>query len=203
MNKLSLILLLSCALSLKSYAQEQSYPRFTYGVEWSYISTLHSTWHYNFFSPEGYRMNTRGSETMYRSNGEAYVNAGYNFDENWNLSLYIGLTGLNDLHKAVPVTLRGTYYFGCNPLSDRWFSYMEAGSGISLKLPSQEIFACKAGGGYRISLSRNTKIDFMLAVKVTYTHPDIFYDQVKIDFNKINKNGMALTSIALGMGVRF
>ena len=148
-------------------------------------------------------MNTRGSETMYRSNGEAYVNAGYNFDENWNLSLNIGITGLADIHKAVPLTLRGTYYFGDNALTDRWFSYIEAGSGFSLKMPPQEIFACKTGGGYRISLSRNTKIDFMLAVKVTYTHPEIIHEDVKIEMDKINKNDMIMTAISLGMGVKF
>ena len=70
-------------------------------------------------------------------------------------------------------------------------------------MPPQEIFACKTGGGYRISLSRNTKIDFMLAVKVTYTHPEIIHEDVKIEMDKINKNDMIMTAISLGMGVKF
>ena len=105
----------------------------------------------------------------------------YNFNENWNLSLYIGIAGISTLHKAVPVCLRGTYLFGNDPSDDRWFAFAEAGSGLSLKIPPQEIFSCKAGGGYRISLSRNTKIDFLMAVKVSYDHPDITYDDVKIE----------------------
>ncbi len=196
-----LILLILSAFIFNTNAQEQSFPRFTYGVEWSYTATIHSIWHYNFFSPDGYRVDLKGNEMMYSSNGEAYVNAGYNFNENWNLSLYIGIAGISTLHKAVPVCLRGTYLFGNDPSDDRWFAFAEAGSGLSLKIPPQEIFSCKAGGGYRISLSRNTKIDFLMAVKVSYDHPDITYDDVKIDFNKINRNGMTLTSVSVGMAI--
>ena len=196
-----LILLILSAFIFNTNAQEQSFPRFTYGVEWSYTATIHSIWHYNFFSPDGYRVDLKGNEMMYCSNGEAYVNAGYNFNENWNLSLYIGIAGISTLHKAVPVWLRGTYLFGNDPSDDRWFAFAEAGSGLSLKIPPQEIFSCKAGGGYRISLSRNTKIDFLMAVKVSYDHPDITYDDVKIDFNKINRNGMTLTSVSVGMAI--
>lgn len=202
MRKLMLILLMFSALfTLKSNAQETSFPRFTFGSEWSYISTVHSIWHYNFFSPEGYRVDMKGSETKYTANGEAYINAGYNFNEHWNIAMYIGIAGIGNIHKAVPFSFRGTYYFGDNPLSDRWFTYIEAGSGISLKIPPQEIFACKAGGGYRISLSRHSKLDFMLALKVTYTHPEIIYDEIRIDPQRINKNGMIMTSVSLGMAI--
>ena len=40
-----------------------------------------------------------------------------------------------------------------------------------------------------------------MAVKVSYDHPDITYDDVKIDFNKINRNGMTLTSVSVGMAI--
>ena len=203
MKRLILILLLFCTFALKPDAQEKPFPRFTYGAEWSYVATMHTVWHYNFFSPDGYRVNIKGSESMFRSNGEAYLNAGYNFNEKWNLSVYIGITGLCGLHNAVPLSLRGTYHFGNDPDADRWFTFMEAGSGVSLKVPPQEIFACKAGGGYRISLSRNTKLDFLMAVKMTYAHPDIVYDDVTIDFERINRNGMTMVSATLGMAVKF
>lgn len=201
MKKLIFILLILSAFIFNTNAQERSFPRFTYGAEWSYTATIHSIWHYNFFSPDGYRVDLKGNEMMYCSNGEAYVNAGYNFNENWNLSLYIGIAGVGNLHKAVPVSFRSTYLFGNTPYDDRWFTFAEAGSGLSLKVPPQEIFSCKVGGGYRISLSRNTKIDFLMAVKVTYDHPDITYDDVKIDLNRINRNSISLTSISVGMAI--
>lgn len=198
-----LILLILSAFTFGLNAQDNSFPRFTYGAEWSYTATVHSIWHYNFFSPDGYRVDLRGNEMFFCSNGEAYINAGYNFNENWNLSLYIGIAGVSTHHKAVPVSFRSTYLFGNDPSADRWFTFAEAGSGLSLKIPPQEIFSCKAGGGYRISLSRNTKIDFLMAFKVTYDHPDIIYDDVKIDPDRINRNGMTLTSVAIGMAVKF
>lgn len=201
MRRFIFILLIFCASALKSNAQETSFPRITFGAEWSYVSSIHSFWHYNFFSPEGYRVNQKGSTTMYHSNAEGSINAGLNLNSHWNLSFHLGLTGISDLHKAVPISLRGTYYYGDDPLTDRWFTFIEAGSGISLKLPPQEIFGCKAGGGYRISLSRHTKLDLLLAVKVNYTHPDILYDNVRIDAERINRNGMTITAITIGMAV--
>ena len=200
-KRLMVILLLSSLSVLKVNAQEESFPRITFGAEWSHVSSIHSIWHYNFFSQEGYRVDQKGSEAMYHSNAEAYINAGYNFNSHWNMSVNIGLTGLAGYHKAVPVSLRSTYYFGNDPLKDRWFSFLEAGSGLSLKLPVQEIFGCKAGGGYRISLSRHTKIDFIAAVKVNYTHPDIIYDDVQIVPERINRNGMTIIALTVGMAV--
>ncbi|MBR4978190.1 MAG: hypothetical protein IKY95_04460 [Bacteroidales bacterium] len=201
MKRLIFILLIFITYALKSNAQEDSFPRFTFGAEWGYVSSIHSIWHNNFFSPEGYRVDEKGSRAMFHSNGEASVNAGLNLNRHWNLSFHLGLTGLGELHNAVPVSFRSTYYYGDDPLADRWFTFMEAGSGISLKLPVQEIFGCKAGGGYRISLSRHTKMDFLVAVKVNYTHPDIVYDNVRIDHERINRNGMTITAIMLGMAV--
>lgn len=201
MRRFIFILLIFSASALKSNAQETSFPRFTFGAEWSYVSSIHSFWHYNFFSPEGYRVDQKGSKAMYYSNAEGSLNAGLNLNSHWNLSFHLGLTGLSDLHKAVPISLRGTYYYGDDPLTDRWFTFIEAGSGISLKLPPQEIFGCKAGGGYRISLSRHTKLDLLLAVKVNYTHPDVLYDNVRIDHERINRNSMTITAITFGMAV--
>ena len=201
MRRLIFILLIFSAYALKSNAQEDSFPRITFGAEWGYSAAVHSIWHYNFFSPEGYRVNLKGSDVLFHSNAEASVNAGLNLNSHWNLSFHLGLTGLRELHKAVPISMRGTRYYGDDPLNDRWFTFIEAGSGLSLKLPAQEIFGCKAGGGYRISLSRHTKMDFLLAVKVNYTHPDIIYDNVIIDHDRINKNGMTITAITLGMAI--
>ena len=191
------------SFSLDSRSQENDFPRFTFGVEWGYDATFHMLWNYNFFSPEGYRVDQSGNRFVYKSNVEAHLNAGYNIDENWNISVYLGIAGLGDLHKAIPISLRGTYYWGSNPLKDRWFAFMDLGSGISLKRPVQEIFSGKAGGGYRMSLSRDVKLDFLIAFKAAYTHSDITYDDILIDSERINKNDMLLSAIHLGMAINF
>ncbi len=203
MKKLLFISFLIASFSLDSRSQEYDFPHFTSGVEWGYDATFHKLWHYNFFSPEGYRVNQSENTFFYKNNAEAYLNAGYNIDHNWNISLYLGIAGLGDLHKAIPISLRGTYYWDDNPLNDRWFTFIDLGSGISWKRPVQEIFSGKAGGGYRMSLSRDVKLDFLLAFKATYTHSDIIYDDVRIDSERINRNDMLLSAIYLGMAINF
>lgn len=198
-----LILLMFSAFQINTNAQEVSFPRITFGAEWSYIATLQSGWHHNFFSPEGYRVNDADNRFIYHSNAEAYLHAGYNVSRNWNIALYIGMTGIADLHKAVPASIRGTYYFGNDPLADRWFSYIDLGSGICLKNPPQEILTGKLGGGYRMSLSRNTKLDFIAALRMTYTHPEVRYDGEVIPMDKVNRNNAYLSAISFGIGLTF
>lgn len=203
MKRVVLIFLIISAFNMNINAQESRFPRFTFGAEWSYIATVHTAWHYNFFSPEGYRVNYPDNLFQYRSNGEAYLHAGYNFDEHWNLSLYKGIAGISDYHNAVPMSIRGTRYFGDDPLSDRWFAYLDLGSGISLKMPPQEIFTGKIGGGYRMSLSRNTKLDFIAALRMTYTHPMVIYEDTVIRHDKINRNDAFISAISVGIGITF
>lgn len=203
MKKILLILMIISAFTTNSNAQETAFPRITFGAEWSYIATLQSGWHHNFFSPEGYRVDDADNEFIYHSNAEAYLHAGYNVSRNWNIALYIGMTGISDLHKAIPASIRGTYYIGGDPSRDRWFTYIDLGSGICLKNPPQEILTGKIGGGYRMSLSRNTKLDFIAALRMTYTHPEVRYDGEVIPMQKVNRNNAYLSSILFGIGLTF
>lgn len=180
-----------------------SYPRITFGAEWSYIATYFSGFHYNYFRPDGYRLNEKGSIIGLDSNGEALLHAGYNFNEKWNMSLYTGLTGMTNIHSAIPVTLRVTRFFGDDPLKDRVFAFIDAGSGIGLKKQVQEIFCGKIGGGYRISLSRNTKIDFHLSARCSYTHPQIYFEHEPISMRWTNRNQALLLSVSAGIGLTF
>ena len=201
MKKHALITFLFCAMALCSKAHDRLYPRITFGTEWSYNATLNHGWHYNFFSPEGYRVNMTGNEFMFKSNAETYLNAGCNINENLNLAIYAGVAGIADEHTAIPVSFRCTWFFGNNPLKDRLFSYIDIGSGISVKMPPQEIFTSRVGGGYRMSLSRNSKLDFMISIKVSYTHPDIVYYEDLISIDKINRNDAIFTALSFGMAI--
>ena len=203
MRRALVILLIISTFITKTNAQDFSFPRITFGAEWSYIATFQSGWHHNFFSSEGYRVDTEGNAFIYHSNAEAYLHAGYNVSRNWNIALYIGMTGISDLHKAIPASIRGTYYIGDDPSRDRWFTYIDIGSGICLKNPPQEILTGKIGGGYRMSLSRNTKLDFITALRMTYTHPEVRYDGEVIPMEKVNRNNAYLSAISFGIGITF
>lgn len=196
------ILISAIAFSFSLNAGER-YSRLTFGAEWGYMATFHIATHNNFFSDEGYRYNYNTEEFGLWSNGEAYLNIGYNFNEYWNLSLYAGFCGMSDIHNAFPVSLRGTRYYGDDPMNDRWFTFVDIGSGVSMKKQPQGIMTGKLGGGYRLSLSRDTKIDITAAMRLSYTHPAIEFENEIIDLEWTNRNDATLVSISFGMAVIF
>lgn len=204
MKRLAVICtLLFVFLSSAGAQTEDDFPRITYGVEWSYVASGFSAYHYNYFSPEGYRYNSKGTSSGLVGNGEGLLHVGYNVTDNWNLAIYAGLTGISDIHNAVPVSFRATRFFTKKMNGDRWFTFADAGTGISIKKHLQEIVALKIGGGYRVSLSRDTKLDFNAALRCTYTHPDIYFEHEIISQRWINRNNAIVVSASVGMTVTF
>ena len=96
-----------------------------------------------------------------------------------------------------------TRYFGDNPLKDRWFAYLDIGSGISIKECPQELLSGKAGGGYRFTMSRFTKLDLLAAIRFMHTHPDVDYYGEIILKEKVNRNIGYIVSASLGIGITF
>lgn len=206
MKRLLLILLTFSLFNNSVIAQESMsdrFPQMTFGVEWGYIGTFHTGYHYNYFAPEGFRVDDEGNRFGYWHNADMYAHIGCNFNLLWNLSLYIGYAGIGNLHNALPVSLRATRYFGKNRMDDGWLAFVDLGSGICLKRPIQEIITGKIGGGYRISLSRDTKLDFIFSVRTTYTHPYIYYEDTMIPNDRINRNNAYLNAISIGMALTF
>jgi len=206
MKKFLCILLIFCSFNLNVNGQNTShkdYSRLSFGAEWSYIATYHYNTAFNYFNTEGYRTNRKASHTGYWGNAEALLHVGYNFNSHWNLALYAGLTGFADIHNAVPMSVRATYCFGNDPLKDRWLTFVDLGTGFSLKKEPQEIWTGKIGGGYRISLSRDTKLDFIASFRLACTHPQIFDGEDIITLEWTNRNVALLRSITLGMSITF
>ena len=178
--------------------------KWDFGVEWSYVGTYAYNTKYNFFNTEGYRVNAHSEVSGYWSNAEVLLHAGYNLNRRWNISLYTGVIGLADIHYAVPVSLRMTHYFAKNSiLADTWLAFAEVGSGICIKNEPQEIWSGKIGGGYRINLSEATKLDFIAAFRLTYTHPQIIDGNDKIPLEYTNLNSALLQSFSIGMAITF
>lgn len=206
MKKFSCIVLIICSFNLNVKGQtekHENFSRLSFGAEWSYQCAVHyNTW-YNFFSNDGYRVSRSEDKLGLWHNAEALLHVGYNFNSHWNLSLYTGLTGLADIHNAASISLRGSYYFGEDVLKDRWMTFMDFGTGISFKNEPQEIWTGKVGGGYRITLSRDTKLDFIAALRLACTHPQIVDGEDKISLEWTNRNLAFLQSFSLGMSITF
>ena len=175
--------------------------RLSFGAEWGYIGTFYSGYHFNFFAPEGYRVDPRGYGFGYSDNAETYVNIGYNLNTRLNLALYMGFSAIETYHHTIPVSLRLTRCFREDCSQDCWFAFVDLGSGISLKKHPQEILTGKIGGGYRLSLNRRTKLDFIVALRSAYTHPDIEYYGVPIPHESINRSNAYISAVSLGMAI--
>ena len=182
-------------------AQSETLPELTFGVEWGYIGVFYSGYHYNYFAPEGYRADPRRYRFILDSNAEAYLHIGYNLNERYNIALYAGISAIEDYHHTLPVSVRLTRFHGKDHMSDRWFSFIDLGSGLSIKEHPQAILTGKLGGGYRISLSKDTKLDFIMAYRCAYTHPDIYYYGDKIPYDRINRNNAYNSAISFGMAL--
>jgi len=194
-------ILISILLPLGAAAQNVSCPRFTFGAEWGYIGIFYSGYHHNFYAPEGYRADPREYGFTYASNAEAYLHAGYNISPCCNLSVYAGISAIEDYHHTIPLSLRFTRYSGDEHMKDRWFSFIDLGSGFSIKRHPQSVLTGKVGGGYRVSLSRDTKLDFLVAYRMVLTHPDIEYYGVKIPFERINRNNAYVSAFSFGIAL--
>lgn len=205
MKKGLLILTLTMLTYICAAGKTRTYdiPRFTYGVEWSYVETAFCGHHNYFISPEGYRVEQKEVKGTHIPNGEVSIHAGYNLNPFWNLSVRLGYTGIGDMHPGMPATLRLTRFFGKDYLSDRWFAYGEAGSGISIKENIQELIAGRIGAGYRVSLSKYTKLDILASIRYMQTHPDIEYYGEKIRRISVSHNVGRTISATLGIGLTF
>ena len=184
-------------------AQESSSRRFTFGAEWSYIGVFYSGHHYNFHDPEGFRVDSRDHGFKLTSNAEVYMHCGYELNNKTNLSLYLGYSAIEHYHNTIPISLRLTRFYGDNDLNDRWFTFYDIGSGISIKASPQAILSGKIGGGYRMVLSRNTSLDFVASLRCTYTKPDIEYYGEHITYSSINRNNAYTSAVSLGIALTF
>ena len=203
MKKILAILLTLISFNNFVNAQKDRFSKYTFGVEWGYVATFQSGYRYIFFPPEGYRVDVRDNSFGLQNNADLYIHSGINLSRSWNLSLYAGYAGVGDIHKVLPVSIRATRYFGKDQLADRWFAFTDLGTGICFKRPVQEILTGKIGGGYRMSLSRYSKLDFIISARMTYTHPQITYDQEVISQEMVRRNNAYVSALSLGLGLTF
>lgn len=204
MRRLAIYILLAF-LPVLSFAEDRAkqVSRFTYGAEWGYILTFYNGYHYNFFSPDGWRVNEKDAGACFYSNAEIYAHAGFNLSNDWNISAYLGYTAIQDKDHCIPVSLRATRYFRENGKGDRWLAYIDVGSGVSIKKHPQELFTGKLGTGYRLSLSEKTKLDVLASLRMTYAHSNIEFENTQISFDRINRNNVYGCALSVGLSLTF
>lgn len=204
MKRFIAILAILVPLALQAEgSQSHRLKRLTFGAEWNYIASYHYGVHHNFFSQEGYRVDINQQALGYRSNGDVYLHVGYNFNNDWNLSLYTGYAGVYGFNKTLPLSLRMTRYFQENGQADRLLCFIDAGSGVCIKVNPQMTVTGKIGGGYRLSLSRTTKMDFLFAYRMSLVHPEIIFDGYIVPKEMTNRNNAYVSAFSIGISLSF
>lgn len=199
----SIVMLFSAFALHAGQERTEEFKRITFGAEWNYISSLHCGIHHNFFSEVGYRVDVKNRAYGYRSNADLYLHCGYNLNSSWNLAIYAGVAGVYDISKIVSVSLRATHFLKPDNQGDRWFTFIDGGSGLSLTRHPQPIATGKLGCGYRIALSNATKLDILAAYRVSLNHPEIEFDGHIVPKDKINRNNAYVSAISLGLALTF
>lgn len=190
-------------LPLGAQGGRQRFPVFTYGLEWSYTALFNATWHHVFMDEIYSRVNDKGARFLYENHGEILAHIGVNIGENVNISLLSGYSGIIKDVRLVPVSLRCTWFYGKDNGAGRWFSFIDGGSGIHISDTDTPYFSGKAGGGYRIPLSRRVKLDFNIAYRFSYASPDIYDDGERVPESSIRRNDNYLSAMQIGIGLTF
>lgn len=203
--KLTILCILLCCTAS---AARPGYPGFTFGAEWSYVATVLSYRHYNFISTDGQRVNQKKLYSGIHSNGQILLHGGYNFSRHFNLSLYTGYSGINKSESMIPVSLRGTFLLGRDPLANRGLVYLDIGTGIN-GLPDEARLSLsgKIGGGYRVSLSKCTKLDFLVSLQSIFTRPDVYEHNAGetqyVTEDRLRRNNAFYFAPTFGIGLTF
>ncbi len=179
---------------------KKTWPLFTYGLEWGYSANINHAYHYNYTSPIG-RIDIRENDMCFKNNAYVAAHVGLNCSRHLNLSIFGGYESIYRRQAVIPLSLRGTWLFGKSTMGSRWLAFLDGGWAFSTSDYKAGVIG-KAGAGYRISLSRSVKLDFMLSYEFASTDVDI-YDEAgdRVSPSRIRRNDNYFSSINFSIGI--
>lgn len=186
--------------------ERRDFPRFTFGVETSYVLTFLNYSHFNFISSDGGRRDERTLTDVAMSNGQILVSGGVNISDKLNLSLYTGYGGVYRRERMVPLSMRLSWYSGGDPMKNRWIAFCGLGAGFNDFSDLSRISAeGKLGCGYRISLNRSAKLDFLLAFQEVFTHPRAYESDAGnyVPVERLRRNNAFISAFTFGFALVF
>lgn len=189
-------------------AASRSFPRLSFGIEGSLAGTFLSYRHSNYISNYGYRIDRRVINKKYHTNGEILLHLGMNISRHVNLSLYSGYSGVCKNGSIYPLSLRCTWFPAQDPSKDRWFAFIDGGPALKKTGRVSSLAGTgKLGCGYRISLTRSAKMDFLFSlrqafIKDIYSQPGMLSAEY-VEKDRIRRNNAAYMAVTLGIGLTF
>ncbi|MCD8206716.1 MAG: hypothetical protein LUD72_02130 [Bacteroidales bacterium] len=180
--------------------EKRTWPLFTYGLEWGYSANVNHAYHYNYTSPIG-RIDIRENDMCFKNNAYVSAHFGLNCSRHFNLAIFGGYESIYRGQAVIPLSMRGTWLFGKNTMGSRWLAFLDGGWAFSTSDYKAGAIG-KAGAGYRISLSRSVKLDFMLSYEFASTDVDV-YDEAgdRVSPSRIRRNDNYFSSINFSIGL--
>ena len=191
------------ACSLPSAAQDLGGGvRMRYGLEWGYTASFLHSYHNNYLSEEGERVDEKGLELFYFTNAQAIAHVGVDLLGKYSVALCSGYIGIKQERRAFPLTLRGSFFFDGYD-SDGLFCFLD--SGVAIFNGDKNTMIAKCGLGRRITLGHGVMLDAGISARLAYDHPSIL-DRItgrSVDKESLRRNDAAYGGINLTLDISF
>lgn len=171
--KLSLVLCLALVCASKSFGAPPSWIRFS--LEWGYSQMFFRSYHYNYISDDGYRVDGKNSGFELWSNGFASGKISLALSERLSIGLASGYRGSWKDGRMVPLMV-GLDYYSRGYWSDGFFGEIGAGVGFQDKKSrggEDPAILSRLGGGYHYVLGGPFSLDFKVALSSVFESPRI------------------------------
>ena len=181
------------------------FDHFVLGVEWGYTQCVFQTRNYNFISEEGYRVYEKNSAFYAHANAQILANIGYRLSEQVTLSLYSGYIGVGAQNRLIPVLLRASY-FPYTDSKDGWFGYAQGGTAWHVhSTQGRMAWLATLGGGYRLRLSTDARLDLLVGLKYLHDHPSIPNPEGpgNVPEHNIRKNNAGYCALDISLAISF
>ncbi len=195
-----LLLILCCSLVA---AQEARRPAFRWGLEWGYGVTAFKYWSVNYLdSSVGYRVWDENHAFQAKSTAFACICVGADVSRKANLSMQLGMMGIDKDREVIPVGIRFNYSFRGTD-ADGPMAFFGGGLGFPDHFTTAAVHYANIGGGYRIRLSSLWDIDFLATFRLCDDHPPVRDPESGeyVNESNIRKNVTAYCSLALGVAI--
>ncbi|MGM9762939.1 MAG: hypothetical protein ACI3ZQ_02830 [Candidatus Cryptobacteroides sp.] len=197
--KLSISFLMIC-ICLSASAEMREGRHLTFGVEGDYVVSFLDIGSFAYIPVEGFRVVEQPVDWKYLGGFAYYAHIGYDITRNLNISFYGGYSSC--IYNMVPMSLRLSFYGKENRFKDRWFGFVDAGSGLSIQSKVKPIICGKIGCGYSFTLSGITSLELLFSLNGIYLQPDARYVG-SVDESKLFKSHLGVISASFGIGLKF
>ena len=178
---------------------------FTAGIEWGYTATFYENFHYNFVADEEMRVDLRGSNLNYFSNGHFLAKAGIRYLDRFDTTFNLGYCGIQEGRRFVSYAIRESFYYK-GYRNSGLFNILEAGEGGPSTFQLQPVIFGKLGLGYRFKISQDLSIDTLLSFQLSEDHPKSLIDrktETEIYYFQLRRSDVYYSAVNFSISLNF